>query len=101
MMPISQWLPFAKFCKNEIRLFSKRSAAQKKAWCDYDAFAITTVREISLNKISTFFSASRKTTKCEISRLQTRHSHRSRSILKIKFGSFLSKVKSFFRKYEV
>ena len=55
MMASSRWPPFAKFCKNEFRLFCKRQAERKKVPPNYGELAMATIREILQKLISIFF----------------------------------------------
>ena len=90
MMAVSQWSPFAKFCKNEFRLFSERQVRRKKVKCHDGSFAMVTIREIWQKWISTFFWTPSKTKESEVSWWQFRDGHHSINFAKINFNFFFT-----------
>ena len=89
-MAVSQWSPFAKFCKNEFRLFSERQVRRKKVKCHDGNFAMVTIREILQKLTSTFFWTSSKTKESALSFWRIRDGHHSRNFSKMEFDFFLS-----------
>ena len=90
MTAVSQWSPFAKFCKNEFRLFSERQVRRKKVKCHDGNFAMATIRKILQKLISTFFWTSSKTKESAVSLWRIRDGHHSRNFSKMKFDFVLS-----------